>query len=139
MEPVHEDPARPSGNATETASSLGEAADRISKRISSAIVIAGALIGLAVYTKPVPNHFQAFAAGGELFRVNAKSGTVIACNTVRCMTVVQRGQRLMSYRQGRLFQSPAAAPAPALAPPAAPAPPPSPEPAAAPAPPEARK
>ncbi len=119
MEPVREEPAAPVETAPRSAPSLGEAADRISKRISSAIVIAGALIGLAVYTRPVPNHFQAFAAGGELFRVNAKSGTVIACNTVRCMTVVQRGQRLTSYRQGKLFQPPANSPAPALSPPVA--------------------
>ncbi len=139
MDPVREEPAARIEKPTESASSLGEAADRISKRISSAIVIAGALIGLAVYTKPVPNHFQAFAAGGELFRVNAKSGTVIACNRVRCMTVVQRGQRLVSYRQGKLFQPPAPAQTPRLSPPASSAPPAAASPGAQSAPPEAAR
>lgn len=105
-----------------SAQSFADLADRISKRVATAIVIAGAMVGLAIYWKPAPSHFEAFAAGGEVFRINNKSGTILACNAARCMTVVQRGQRLMSYKEGRLFQAqPAAAPArqePRLPPPA---------------------
>ena len=86
--------------------------DRISRRISTAILIAGALIGLGIYARPTPNDFDAFVAGGEMFRVNGKTGTVIACNATRCMSVVRRGQRLMSYKEGRLFQGQQALPAP---------------------------
>ena len=112
MEPVQAGSARPNENsAADPALALADIADRVSKRMATAVMIAGAVVGLAVYWKPAPTRFEAFVAGGELFRVNTKTGTVIACNPNRCMTVVRRGQRLMSYKNGRLFQTqPAAVP-----------------------------
>jgi hypothetical protein len=93
-----------------TAASLPEWADKASKRVATAVMIAGAVIGMAIYWRPAPTHFEAFVAGGEVFRVNTKTGTVIACNGTRCMTVVQRGRRLVGSKEGRLFQGQASQP-----------------------------
>jgi hypothetical protein len=117
MEIVQPGPQRP----VESAPTPVDLADRVAKRVATAIVVAGALVGLAIYWKPAPNpnRFEAFVANGEVFRINTKTGTILACDPTRCMTVVQRGQHLMSYKQGKLFQGqPAAAPAalPARAP-----------------------
>ncbi|HEV2746115.1 MAG TPA: hypothetical protein VGW34_02310 [Allosphingosinicella sp.] len=124
MEPVQGEAAAAGGAETtaEGSASLAEVADKVSKRIATALVIASAIVGLAIYKRPAPNQFQAFAAGGEVFRVNTATGTILACNAARCMTVVQRGQSLVGFKRGKLFHgqpAPAPAPAPAALPPAA--------------------
>ncbi len=86
--------------------SIAELVDRISKRIVIAVVAAGALVAMAIYWRPAPTHFEAFVAGGEVFRINTKTGTIIACNAARCMTVVKRGRHLVGAKEGRLFQGP---------------------------------
>lgn len=99
------DPVQPRSNEVSAADpALADIADRASKRITTAILIAGAAIGLAIYWKPAPTHFEAFAANGEIYRVNNKTGTVLGCNQAGCRTIVRRGQRLLDKPKGRMFQ-----------------------------------
>lgn len=46
---------------------LGEAIDGAVRKITTAIVIAGAVVGLAVYARPGPARFDAFAFGTGSF------------------------------------------------------------------------
>lgn len=111
---------------------LREAADLLSRRLSGAIVLAGGLIAFGLYSGgsgQEPATYQAFAAGGEVFRLNTDSGTIIACNATRCTRILQRGQDLAEGQGNTLFKTPLAPalPAPQTPPPAvqqvAPAPP----------------
>jgi hypothetical protein len=90
--------------------------DLFGRRLMIGLALAGALPALAIWARPEPKHFEAFVANGELIRVNTRTGTIVACNTERCMQVLERGQKLQSRSKGALFQAPAAT-APALAPP----------------------
>jgi hypothetical protein len=124
------DAARPG-----TRADIMEAVDQLSRRLSGALVIAGGLIALGIYSASgggdeAPK-YQAIAADGEVFRLNTESGTLIACNGNRCMRVLERGQDLAEGQSNTLFKSPAAlaapaaqlpAPAPQAGAPAAPAP-----------------
>jgi hypothetical protein len=91
----------------EAEASLGEVADRGIRRIVTAIVIAGSIVGLAIYSRPGPARFQAFASEGQIVRIDTRRGTVIACEVNQCWTVVRRGQRL------KRDPTPAALPKPA--------------------------
>ncbi len=117
------DPAAKGPDGPEAEDSLGEVADRGIRRIVTAIIIAGSIVSLAIYSRPGPPRFQAFAAEGQIVRVDTRSGTVLACEVNQCWTVVRRGQRLKR-------PAPAALPKPAAQLPQAPA---APAPAAAPA------
>jgi hypothetical protein len=85
--------------------------DQLSRRLSGALVIAGGLIAFGIYSasgggSEAPK-YQAFAAGGEVFRVNTESGTIIACNSVRCTIILERGQDLAEGQGNSLFKRPA--------------------------------
>lgn len=96
-------------------SDIVDAIDQLSRRLSGALVIAGGLIAFGIYSggDEAPK-YQAFAADGEVFRVNTESGTIIACNGPRCMRILERGQDLVQDQGNTLFKAP-----PAPAPPAA--------------------
>lgn len=109
-------------------SGVMDAIDLLGRRLGGAIAIAGALIGAGIYMSSgddeEPQTYQAFAADGEVFRVNTDSGTIIACNAQRCFKVLERGQDLAEDAGNTLFKVPAAAQPPAQLPapqPAAPA------------------
>ena len=104
MEPTQ--PGPEASNATPQAEthSLADIADRASKRLTTAILVAGAMIGLAIYWKPAPTHFEAFAADGQVYRVNNKTGTVLGCNQAGCRTIVRRGQRLLDKPKAGMFE-----------------------------------
>jgi hypothetical protein len=98
--------------------SLSETLDLAIRRISAAIVVAGAIIGLGIYGRPGPPRFDAFAVGDQIVRVDTKKGTIIACEGRQtCQLILQHGQRLA--RVHRTDALPAPAPAKPL--PAAPA------------------
>ena len=104
---------------------FSEVVDSAVRRIVTGMVIAGAAIALALYSRPGPPRYQAFAAEGAIVRVDMRRGTVIACEGRRCYTVVRRGQRLERdpLPKAALPAPPAAPAAKALpAPKAAPAP-----------------
>ena len=118
-------------DAAERGPPLADLVDGAMRKLVSAIVIAGGLIGLGLWSRstPAPPHYQIIAAEGRIYRINMESGTVIGCEGNRCAIMLRHGQELED--------SLPAPPAPAqLAPPqAAPAPvsaPAAPGPAAAP-------
>ena len=109
------------------------ALDMLGRRIGGALVLGGALIGLGLYwggdSGDEAQRYQAFAADGEVFRVNTDSGTIIACNANRCVQVLESGQELADEQGNTLFRVPPAPsapaaqfPAPAAQQPATPAP-----------------
>ena len=94
---------------------LGEAIDAAVGKITTGIVIAGAIVGLAVYARPGPPRFDAFAVGDKIVRIDTRKGTIIACEGQRtCQLVLQRGQRLQKIpRTNAVLPKPAATPLPA--------------------------
>jgi hypothetical protein len=118
---------------------LVEVVDGAVRRLATAIAIAGALIGLGIYARPGPPRFEAFATPTGFIRIDTRSGTVIGCETGRCMTLLRRHQDLAPNPNRRPDSAPTtranetprkALPAPATAP----APDPAVAPATAPAP-----
>jgi hypothetical protein len=77
--------------------SLGDMVDLATRRIMMAIIVAGAAIGLALYSRPGPPRYQIVATGNGIVRIDTRNGTVIACEAGRCMLVVQHGQHLDKY------------------------------------------
>jgi hypothetical protein len=97
---------------------LGEAIDGAVRKITTGIVIAGAIVGLAVYARPGPPRFDAFPMGEKIVRVDMRTGTIIACEGRQtCQLILRKGQRLT--RISRTDDLPKPAPATPL--PAAPA------------------
>jgi hypothetical protein len=76
---------------------LGEVIDGAVRKVVTAIVIAGGLIALGVYSSgggdPSPDD-QVTAADGRMYRVTTESGRVIACEGQRCWEMLDRGQDL---------------------------------------------
>ena len=100
---------------------LADIVDSAVRRMSTANSIAGALIALAIYSRPGPPSFEAFSTGSSIVRVNTRTGTVLECVGDRCGVVVQRGQHLEDELPAKALPAPPQA-APAPAPPAQPAP-----------------
>jgi hypothetical protein len=94
--------------------SLGEMVDGAVRRLATAIAIAGALIGLGIYARPGPPHFEAFTTPTGFIRIDTRSGTVIGCEPGRCMTLLRHGQALADNPNRR----PKAVPPPATRTPA---------------------
>jgi hypothetical protein len=94
------------------------------RKIVTAIVVAGALIGAGVYLSgdevEAPRYQVTTTPDGRILRVNTESGTVIACEGERCGIVVQRGQDLDDDPPPRIGapkeEARPALPAPAAAP-----------------------
>ena len=89
----------------EASPTLGEYADRIARKVATGIVITGGLIAIAIYSRPGPPRYQAVVDGPRIVRIDTRSGTVIACEAARCMTVLRRGQRLERNPNARSFFS----------------------------------
>lgn len=99
--------------ARATVSDLIEASLR---KIVTAIIIAGAIVGFAIWSRPSPPRYQVAVGDGLIVRVNTESGAVIACRGETCTLIVQHGHNLVDH----LPPPPAPpAPAPALPAPAA--------------------
>lgn len=102
------------------------------RKLVTAIVIAGGLIGVGAYMSgdrvEAPDYQVTTTADGRIVRLNTDSGTVIVCEGERCGIVLQRGQDLDDD------PPPRAALPKEEARPALPAPPPTPDNQAAPAP-----
>jgi hypothetical protein len=101
---------------------LAETIERLTGRIMNGIIIAAAIIGLSIWSRPGPPRYQAVATSdGRVVRVNTSNGSIVSCDAARCALV---------YRSGRHLDRAPAAP-PAL--PRQPAPAPAPVPATPPA------
>ena len=99
---------------------LGEAIDSAVGKITTGIVIAGAIVGLAVYARPGPPRFDAFVVGEKIVRIDKVKGTIISCEGQQtCQLVLQRGQRLQRIPRTKIDYK--AAPATPLPAPSAPA------------------
>lgn len=88
---------------------LADMVDGAVRRIATALAIAGAAIALAIYARPGPPRFQAFATPSGIVRIDTRSGTVIGCEAGRCMTLLRRGQPLASNpnRNPKALRAPA--------------------------------
>jgi len=117
-----EEPPPHAGPAEEAPFTLDEIVDRAGRRIATALVVAGALIGLAIYWQPPPPRYQMIASGSQVLRIDTRRGSIIACEDGQCGIVVRRGQHLSSRPPASLPKpaAPALVPAP-TATPAAPA------------------
>lgn len=108
--------ARPGTRDRAPVDMLG-ALDMLGRRIGGALVLGGALIGIGLYwggdSGDQAQRYQAFAADGEVFRVNTDSGTIIACNSTRCTKILESGQELADEQGNTLFRVPPAPSAPA--------------------------
>jgi hypothetical protein len=121
-------------------SPLGDTIDLAVRRIMTSIVVAGAIVGIAVYASGGDEapRYQVTAGDGRVIRVNTDSGTVIACEGARlehCAIVLRRGQDLDEDLPPRALPGHPAPPAlPAVPAPGAEAAPPAPTAPALPAP-----
>lgn len=68
------------------------------RKLVTAIVVAGGLIGLGAYASgtsvDAPRYQVTTTPDGRIIRVNTDSGTVIVCEGERCGIVLRRGQDL---------------------------------------------
>lgn len=119
--------------------SLGDLVEGAVRKIVTGIVIAGGLIGIGLYSQAGPARYQMVAADGHVYRLNTKSGVIVACTGDRCGFVlkdsgdIHRSVEPPTPPRPAEAPAPSAAPAPAL-PPAGPSAPPAPAPAPAPVP-----
>jgi len=111
-------------------SPLADAIDTSVRRIVTAIVIAGGLVGIGAYFSggdvEGPNYQLSTTSDGRIVRLNTDSGSIVVCQDGQCW-VMQRGSRDLDD------EPPTALPKQEEARPALPAPDPAPENAAAPA------
>jgi hypothetical protein len=104
---------------------LIEMIDKASRRITASLLMAGALVSIAVYSRPGPPHFAVAAADGRVVRVDTRTGALISCGAEGCLSV---------HRSGGPIDLHASLPRPAApAPVALPAPQPATQPATQPA------
>ena len=77
---------------------LGEVIDGAVRKIVTGIVIAGALIGLGVYSSrggdPSVDYQIATTPDGYVYRLTSESGRIIACQGTHCWELLDRGQDL---------------------------------------------
>lgn len=111
----------------ESEPSLGDVIEGAVRKIVTGLVIAGALIGIGLYSQAGPARYQMVAADGRIYRLNTKSGTVVACAGDRCGFLLKESRNIERNfeppAQPRQVTppaqpAPAAAPAPNLPPPA---------------------
>jgi hypothetical protein len=101
----------------EPPSSLGETVDLAIRRISTAIMVAGAIVGIAVYARPGPPRFEALVDGDRIVRVDTRKGTIISCEGQQtCQLILRSGQRLTRVKRTDAPPQPKALPAPVPAP-----------------------
>jgi hypothetical protein len=113
-----------------------EAINLATRRMATALVIAGLAVGLGLYFKTSEPRYQAFATPNGIVRLNTSSGTVILCQADRkCGIVLRKGQHLEG---GHDFSFGFSDKPPAIAPPTAPSAPAPQAAPAAPAPPAAK-
>jgi hypothetical protein len=89
-----DDDSRPIPPAPEPDLTMSELAQKIARTIATAFIVAGAFIALAIYSRPAPQRYQAFAADGRIIRIDTKSGSIIGCEAGTCFYVAKHGQWL---------------------------------------------
>jgi len=114
---------------------VGELIDQSVRRVVTAMVIAGGLIGFGVYAGgggdvEAPDYQIASGADGRVYRLNTDSGSIVVCENNQCW-LMQRGSQDLDDEPP---QAPPRQAVPAPAQPQAQLPAPSPAPAQTPAP-----
>jgi hypothetical protein len=88
--------------------------ERLGRRLATSLIIAAGIVGVAIYARPAPPRFTAFAAGSQIVRVDTRTGTIIACEGRQtCQLILRRGQHLTRVRRTDALPKPAATPLPA--------------------------
>jgi hypothetical protein len=101
-----------------------ELLDKASRRVTAAVLMAGALIAIAVYAQPRPARYAIAAADGRVVRVDTRTGAVISCGAEGCLSVHRSGGHIDLHaslpKPAAPAPAPAALPAPQPATPAKP-------------------
>lgn len=71
-----------------------EIAEKIVRGVGAAVVAGAFFIALAIYERPGPPRYQAFAVGSEIVRIDTHQGTIIACQSGQCFNIHDRGQKV---------------------------------------------
>jgi hypothetical protein len=90
-----------------------EIVDRAGRRITTGLIVAGALIGLGIYWQPGPPRYQMIANGNQILRLDMRKGTILGCEGGRCATVVRHGDHLSQHLSIDVPPKAAALPPPA--------------------------
>jgi hypothetical protein len=84
--------------------------ERLGKRLTTSLIIAAAIVGLAIYARPAPPRYDAFAVEGRIVRVDTRTGTIISCEGQQtCQLVLKRGQHLARVHRTDALPKPAPA------------------------------
>ena len=103
--------------------SMSEVIEAGVRSVTTGLVIAGAVVGLAIYARPGPPRFEAVVDGDRIIRVDTRKGTIIACEGQQtCQLILKSGQRLTRVKRTDAPAAPKALPAPAAPRPPAAAP-----------------
>ena len=103
--------------------SLSEVVETGIRSVTTGLVIAGAIVGLAIYARPGPPRFEALVDGDRIVRIDTRKGTIISCEGQQtCQLVLRRGQRLTRVQRTDAPAQPRALPKPAAPTPPAAAP-----------------
>jgi hypothetical protein len=97
--------------------SIADMLDKVSRRVTTAILMAGALIAISIYAKPGPPRYGVAAADGRVVRVDTRTGAVISCGSEGCLSVHKPGGRFDSKAKLPALPAPtgpAAQPGPAV-------------------------
>jgi len=106
--------AAAAADAREPELSLSELVEKVGNRLTTGLVLAAAIVGLAIYSRPGPPRYQAVAGDGQVVRIDTRSGSMISCDAQRCLWLLRRGQHLERRPNAKLPKpgtSPAATPA----------------------------
>jgi hypothetical protein len=96
---------------------VGDLVDLVTRRIATGLVIAAAVIGIAVYARPSPGHYDAVVApDGKVVRINTQSGNMLVCDGGVCqsLSIPHHPDRVPTTRPEPPAIGPTAAPAPSL-------------------------
>ncbi len=92
------DTLRPEPRDAGEAQTVGALISESVRKLVSAIVIAGGLVGVGAYfsgdRNEAPRYQVTSTPDGRIVRVNTDSGTVIVCDGSHCGIILQRGQDL---------------------------------------------
>jgi hypothetical protein len=114
------DERSPEADSAET--SMSEVIEAGIRSVTTGLVIAGAIVGLAIYARPGPPRFEAVVDGDRIVRIDTRKGTIISCEGAQtCELVLKSGQRLTRIKRTDAPAQPKALPRPATPPQAAPA------------------
>ena len=97
-------------------SSMSEVIEAGIRSVTTGLVIAGAIVGLAIYARPGPPRFEALVDGDRIVRIDTRKGTIISCEGQKtCELVLKRGQKLNRVKRTDAPAQPKALPGPAAA------------------------